>query len=427
MGFSNAIILIVLFTVCVLSGIPIAFSISFPAIIVMLMNNIEPMVAPQMFINGPMNFTLLAVPFFILAGNIMNKAGVSKRIFDFCLALVGRVRGSLGYVNVLASMVFAGISGSAMADAVGLGKVEMKAMQDAGYDKDFSAAITAASSIIGPIIPPSIAMVIYASIGQLSAGDMFKAGFIPGIVIGVALMIAVWIMIIQGERVGKPIAFSLNNIFKAARNGALSMVAPLIILGGMFSGKFTPSEAGAIAVAYTVLLGFVYGELSITDIPELFKQSAIDSANCMFMTAGATLLGWVVAYSRIPVLLAEAVFAVTTSKYVFLLIVAIFVMFLGCLIEAIAGIIIIAPVLLPVALQFGINPIHFGIILCYGMMIGCITPPMAPVLFAVIGISDTKFEGVLKKTMPFLAAHIIALLLITYIPSISMWLPSIWK
>ena len=294
MAESQALFIIGLFSVCVFAGIPIAFSITLPAIVVITMNGIELKVIAQQFINGPCSFTLLAVPFFITAGNMMNTSGVSRRIFDFCMSIVGQLKGGLAYVNVLASMVFAGISGSAMADAAGLGKIEMKVMQDHGYDREFSAAITAASSIIGPIIPPSIIMIMYANSAEVSVANMFKGGFIPGGLVGLSLMISVWYLVKHGVKVGPSEKFSWKKVGITFIKSFLSLGAPIIILVGMFSGKFTPTEAGVVAIFYSIVVGIIYGEFKFKMLPQILRESAVTTGNCMYMTAGATLLGWVV-------------------------------------------------------------------------------------------------------------------------------------
>lgn len=426
MAESQALFIIVLFSICVFAGIPIAFSITLPAIVVILMNGIELKVIAQQFINGPCSFTLLAVPFFITAGNMMNTSGVSRRIFDFCMSIVGRFKGGLAYVNVLASMVFAGISGSAMADAAGLGKIEMKVMEDRGYDREFSAAITAASSIIGPIIPPSIIMIMYANSAEVSVANMFKGGFLPGGLVGLSLMVSVWYLVKHGVKVGPSEKFSWKNVAVSFAKSFLSLGAPVIILVGMFSGKFTPTEAGVVAIFYSIVVGLIYGEFKFKMLPQILRDSAVTTANCMYMTAGATLLGWVVTYTRIPQLLAQLMLSLTDSKYVFILLVIAFVLVLGCLIESIAGLLIIAPILVPVASMYGIDKTHFGMILCLGMMLGVITPPMGPCIYAVCGISGAKFEGTIKYLIPMMFMLVVALLLVAYIPSLTLWLPSVW-
>jgi len=426
MAEGQALFIIFLFSLCVFAGIPIAFSITLPAVCVIMMNGIDLKVVAQQFINGPTSFTLLAVPFFITAGNTMNTSGVSKRIFDFCLAIVGQLKGGLAYVNVLASMVFAGISGSAMADAAGLGKIEMHVMEQKGYDKEFSAAITAASSVIGPIIPPSIIMIMYANTANVSVAKMFKGGFLPGCCIGGALILSCYFEIKRGVKVGASEKFSFKKLAKTFRGSFLSLGAPIIILAGMFSGKFTPTEAGVIAFFYSILVGIIYGEFHLKDMPMILRESAITTGNCMYMTAGATLLGWIVTFTKIPQMLTKFMLSLTDSKYVFLILVIIFVLILGCLIESIAGLLIIAPILVPVAQSYGIDKLHFGMVLCLGMMIGCVTPPMGPCLYAVCGISGAKFEGTIKKLMPMLIMLITALLLVAYIPEITLFIPSIW-
>ncbi len=422
----QAIFIIALFVACLFSGLPVAFSICIPSILTLLINDLQLVVVPQTITKSVQSFTLLAVPFFILAGNIMNTGGITRRIFNICLALIGHVKGGMAYVNVLASMVFAGISGSAAADAAGLGKIEMDAMTDNGFDPNFSAAVTAASSVIGPIIPPSIIMVIYAAEANVSVGKMFMAGLLPGILVGLMLMAAIKCMIIGGEPVPAPSSFSFKRLLLSLRDGVLALVAPGIILAGMFSGKFSPTEAGVVAVVYSTFVGFLYHELKVRDLPRIVRESAISAAQCMFMTAAASLLSWTLTFTKIPLIISKALLSVTDNRYVFLLLVNLFLLVLGCMIESIAGLLIVMPIMLPIATQLGIDPVHFGVIACLNMMIGAVTPPMGACIFIVCGISNTKFEQVVKKIWPFLIAHVVALVLVTYIEKISLFLPGIF-
>jgi len=428
MGIELAFIIIITFALCLFAGIPVMFSICIPAIIVMLIRDFELMVVPQMLSAGVQSFTLLAVPFFILAGNIMNNGGITKRIFDFCLALVGHIRGSLGHVIIVAEMIFSGISGSAAADAAGIGMIGNKAMVSEGYDKDFGAAIVASSSVLGPIIPPSIIMVIYAIEANVSIAALFIAGIIPGIIIGLGLMGVIYFLVITGrEKVPERKRATGSEIIGYLRRGFLAVMAPLIILAGMFSGGITPTEAGILATIYCAIVSAIYGEFEIKQLPKIFMNSAIETAQVMFMFAAASVLGWVVTSTRIPVLASNAVLSITTNKYLFLLIVNIFLLFLGCLIESIAGMLIVLPIFLPIAASMGIDLVHFGVIVTYAMSIGLITPPMGAGLFIVCGVTETKFDRVVRKVVPFIIVHVLALLLITYMPVLSLWLPSFMR
>ena len=423
----QAIIIIVIFVGCLFAGIPIFFSICIPAVVALVMNGLQMIIVPKNIVSGVQSFTLLAIPFFIFAGNLMNSGGITRRIFNICLALIGHIRGGLAYVNVLASMVFAGISGSAAADAAGLGKIEMRAMGDEGYDRNFSAAITAASSVIGPIIPPSIIMILYATEAGVSVGDMFKAGILPGVFVGVMLMLAIRSMIAKGEQVPPPTKFSWKQLGVSLKEGVLALIAPGIILLGMFSGSFSPTEAGVVAVVYSMLVGFVYKELHIKDLPKILKDSVVATAQVMFITAAAALLSWTLTFTKIPLVISQGLISLTTNKYLFLLIVDIFLLILGCFIESMAGILIIMPIMVPIAASLGVNLVHFGIVSCLAMMIGAVTPPMGNCIFITCSISDTKFEQVVKKIWPFIIAHILTLFLVTFIEPISTFLPNLLR
>lgn len=422
----SALIILVVFLICLLIGLPVAVAISVPAIIAIFMNGLEFKIVPQSIISGVQSYTLLAVPFFLLAGNLMTQAGIARRIFEFCLTLVGHVKGGLAHVNIMASVIFGGISGSALADAAGLGKVQIKEMSRVGYRTDFSAAITAVSAIIAGIIPPSLIMIVYASEAQVSVGAMFKAGLVPGILCGLFLMIMVMIFAKRGASFPDPSQrSSFKDIFKTFKHAFFSLIAPVIILAGIFSGVFTATEAGVVAVVYAIILGFVYGEIRWDNLFEVFKDSAIGTAQVMFMTASATLLGWVITYMRIPAQLSEIIFSFTDSPIAFLLIANLFMLVVGGFIESIAGMLILLPILLPMAIQFGIDPVHFGIIACVNMLIGAVTPPFGTILYTVAAISEAKLDAIIRRMMPFFIAQLILLLIITFIPQVSLWLTNI--
>lgn len=422
---AQALIIIGVFVVCLFLGFPIFFAVCIPSVLALLMNDLQLVMVPKMVIGGVQSFSLLAVPFFILAGNLMNSGGITRRIFNICLALMGWIRGGLAYVNVLASMVFAGISGSAAADAAGLGKIEMQAMKDDGFDENFASAITAASSVIGPIIPPSIIMILYATEANVTVSDMFKAGILPGIVVGLMLMLACKFMFARGEKAPPATKFSWKKLGVSLKDGVLAIIAPAIILAGMFSGKFSPTEAGIVAVVYSAVVGFIYKELKIKDIPAIIKESAIAAAQVMFMTSAASLLSWTLTFTKIPLTISKSLLSLTSSPALFMLITLVFLLFLGCFIESMAGLLIVMPVMIPIASALGINLVHFGIVCCLAMMIGAVTPPMGACIFIVCGVAETKFDLVCKKIWPFIIALIVALLLVAYVEPISTLLPSL--
>ncbi len=423
---AQALLIILVFVVCLFLGFPIFFAVCIPSLLTLLLNDLQLVMVPKTVVSGVQSFTLLAVPFFILAGNLMNSSGITRRIFNICLALIGWVKGGLAYVNILASMVFAGISGSSAADAGGLGKIEMKAMREAGYDENFSAAVTAASSVIGPIIPPSIIMILYATESGVSVGDMFKGGIFPGILVGLMLMIACGVMFARGEKAPPAVKFSWARLGKSLKDGVFAIVAPAIILAGMFSGRFSPTEAGVVAVVYSTVVGFGYRELKVKDLPKIIKESAISTAQVMFMTAAASLLSWTLTFTKIPLTISQGLLNFTDNRYVYMLIVLIFLLILGCFIESMAGLLIVMPVMIPIAEALGINLVHFGITSCLAMMIGAVTPPMGACIFITCSISNTKFDLVCKKIWPFILAHAVALLLVAYVEPISL-LPTLLK
>lgn len=421
-----AVVLITLFIVFLMISLPVAFSMALASIVAVFMSGMSMKSIPQMATVGVQSFPLMAIPFFILAGNLMNNAGITNRIFKFALSMVGHLPGGLGQVSVLASMIFSGISGSAAADAAGLGVIEIKAMSEEGYDKSFAAAIVASAAVLGPIIPPSIIMVIYAIEANVSIAKMFVAGVVPGVTAGIVLMITIYILAKTGaEKCPTRPRASLREVWAATKAGIFSILAPLIILLGMAGGIITPTEAGVLAVAYCMILGFLYKELKIRDLPKIFLESATGTAQVMFMFAMASLFGWIVTVTRVPLLVSTALLGITTNTNLLLGLIILLLLVLGCLMESIAGMIVILPILLPIVQQAGIDLVHFGLIVCFGMILGILTPPMGAGLFIVASIAEVKFEDVLKKTWPFIISLVITLILIAYIPQLSLWLPNL--
>jgi len=374
---------------------------------------------------GAENFTLLAVPFFIMAGKLMNAGGITDRIFNFARAIVGHIPGGLGHANVLASIFFSGMSGAAVADAGGLGSIEIEAMRKDGYEAGFSGAITAASSTIGPIIPPSIPMIVYGVFAETSVAALFAAGVIPGLLMGLALMIMVYIYSIRFNY-PKHARAKVKQLYDTFVAAIPPLITPLILVGGILGGVFTPTEAGAVAALYALFLGVVvYRTLNLKRIGEVFLDSSFTTASVMLIVIAASLFGWVITLERIPVIAGSFILSLTQNTIIILLITNLFLFFVGCFLEPVAAMIILIPVFLPICQQLGINTVHFGIIMVLNLMIGLLTPPVGLVLYIIADIADTPFEQVVRATLPFLIPLIAVLFLLTYWPYIVLILPRI--
>ena len=412
--------------VMLILGIPVAIALAGSALLyIATSTSIPPLVVTHRMINGVDSFPLLAVPFFILAGNLMNTAGITARIFDFALALVGWLRGGLGHVNVGASVIFAGMSGAAVADAGGLGAIEIKAMRDAGYDDDFSVGITAASSTIGPIIPPSLPMVIYGVVAGASIGQLFAAGFIPGLIMALSLMIMVAV-ISWRRNYPRDRAFRLGVLWTAFRRAFLSLLTPVIIVGGILSGAFTPTEAAVAACAYALFLGlFVYRTLTLRRFLRVSFDTIETTAVVLFVVGAAAIFAWVLTSNRAPEVVAGMLLAVSDRPWVILLLINLILLVVGCFMETVAAITIMVPVLLPVAVELGIDPVHFGVIMVLNLMIGLLTPPVGMVLYVLARVANISFERAVVGTAPFLVPLVVVLMLITFVPSLTMWLPTL--
>ncbi len=381
--------------------------------------------AIQRIYSGIDQFPLLAIPFFVLAGDIMNHGTITKSLVDFANMLVGRLRGGLAHVNILSSIFFAGLSGSAVADISALGSMLIPAMERDGYKREFAAAVTAASSIIGPVIPPSIIMIVYAYIMGVSVGGLFAAGFIPGVLMGVALMIIVALMAKKHNLPRREHVLTTKEKVNITRQSFFPLMTPIIILGGILSGAVTPTEAAVLAVLYALILSFVKKEVKIKDLPQIFLKSGVSSASILLVIGSAALFGWVLTISQVPQKLGVVILSLTDSPYAFLMFVNILLFFAGMFLDAGPAILILGPILGPTVLELGIDPIHFACVMCLNLSIGLATPPFGLVLFATSTIGKVPIGKLVKAMFPFWLAQIGVILLVTYIPAISLTLPKL--
>ncbi len=423
------IIFIGVFIVLMLIGVPVAFAMGGTAFIsAIILWGIDGMpidILIQRVAYGCNNFTNLAIPLFLLAGQLMNGGSITKRIFSFAQSCVGHLPGGLGHVNVLASIIFAGMSGTATADTAGLGTIEIKAMSDAGFDKEFSVAVTGASGLIGPIIPPSVPMVMYGVISGVSVGALFIGGIIPGLLMGVAMCILVYVYAVKRNypRCDK---ISFKQFSRGLYEAIPVLLAPVIIIGGIWTGIFTATEAAGVVVIYALFLDMiVYKDLTIASFWKIIKSVAIDSATILIIIACVSVYGYVLTRTRIPMILAEAIFAVTTNPFIILILLNLFLLVVGCFMSTMESIILLTPILVPLCEQAGINTMVFGVIMCLNLMIGQLTPPFGMVLFLLTKISKLPMSTVVKACLPFTVPVLVVLILCLLFPQIITFLPSI--
>lgn len=411
----------------VLLGVPIFAAMGLTAagtFVLMGEISILPLMAQRMYV-ATTGFTLLAIPFFILAGNLMNSGGITERIFDFARALVGHIRGGLGHVNIVASMIFSGMSGAAVADAAGLGVVEMKAMTENGYDREFSAAITAASSTIGPVIPPSIPFVVYGSMTGVSIVKLFMAGVVPGFMMGFAMMIAVYFIAIKRGYPVDPWP-SMRHLWVTFKGAFLALLMPVLIIGGILGGLFTPTEAAVAASIYAFLVGgIIYREFDFKDIPAIIWESVKQSVRVLFIISVAGFFSWMMIHQSIPEKVIVALTEITTTPWVILLILIFILLVLGCFMEGIAVLVITIPVFMPLIERFGIDPVQFGVVMILCSMIGLLTPPVGMCLYAVATISGVSIGRLSIAVWPYLLGILIVTLMIAYIPGLALWFPNL--
>lgn len=460
------LILIFSFLGLMLCGLPVAVSMAGGSLIYILVSGSVPdIVLAQRMIAGIESFPLLAVPFFILAGNLMNIAGITSRIYDFAVALVGWMKGGLGQVNIIGSVIFSGMSGTAIADAAGLGSIEIKAMKEHGYSTEFSVGVTAASATLGPIIPPSLPFVIYGMMANVSIGALFVAGILPGLFMTILMMatvayfarrngwggdvafhwgrlggatleillvlafpLAVWLAVLAGVsvNVATGVAFVVLMVLDWRFNfsAVLALMAPVILIGGMTMGWFTPTEAAVAAVIWALFLGLVrYRSMTIRTLAQATFETIETTASVLFIVTAASIFAWLLTTTQAAQALADFILSITSNKWVFLLLANLLILFVGCFIDTIAAITILVPILLPIVLKLGIDPIQFGIIMTLNLMVGLLHPPLGMVLFVLARISKLSVERTTMAILPWLIPLIGALIVITYVPALTLWLP----
>ena len=381
-------------------------------------------IVPQQILEGVNKPSLAAVPFFIMAGNLMNAVGMTDRIFNFANALVGHFKAGLAQVNVLSSMLFAGVSGAAVADCAGLGAIEIKAMRERGYSPDFAAALTACSAVVGPIIPPSIGLVIYAFLAQQSVERMFLAGLVPGIIVGVSLMIFNRILVVVHDFPTQP-RVPLRETLRRGVDGVLALVAPAIILGSILGGFVTATEAGVLACMYCIGLGGLYRTLTPGRFWRALTDTMLMTSVIMIIIGFSIAMGWLLAIEQVPARLGDAIFSLTDSRAVFLGVMLVFVLLVGCVVEGVPAKLMLVPMLLPITDSFGVDRVHFGIVLQLALLIGIATPPMGIGLYIMVEVGKVPFERVAVAVLPFLIPLLVVLVMITYLPSLTLWLPDL--
>jgi len=419
-------LLITVFIICLILRFPIAFSLGISCLIYVLFKGIPLVILPMKMYSGIDVFVLLSIPGFILAGNLMNYGGLTEKIIAFCNHLLGHIRGGLALANVGASMLFAGISGTAVSDTASIGSVMIPAMKKEGYDVGFSSAVTASSSTVGPIIPPSVPMIIAATLSGLSVGKLFLAGAIPGFLLGTGMMLVVYFIATKNKYARHPkstmkqIAYGFIDTFWA-------LLMTLIIIFGIVGGIFTPTEASVIAVVYALIIGaFVYKKLSWKKLPVIVLDSMKTSASLMVLVGFANLFGWILITERLPQLISSEILSFTTNKYLVLLIINLLLIFVGTFMETIAALLILFPLLLKVAVAVEVDPIHFAVIAVLNLIIGLTTPPVGVCLFVASSIGKISISTVSKASLPFLAVSILVLILVTLLPQVSLFLPSLF-
>lgn len=418
------ILLFVAFLVLMAIGIPIFFAMLISSLVALFyQGELSLMIIPQRMFAIIDSFSLLAIPFFVLAGVFMETGGISARLVGFAGALVGHFRAGLCHVTVVSAMIFAGVSGSATADTSAIGAIVIPAMIKSGYKKGFVAALLASAGAIGPIIPPSLIMIVYGSMTGVSIAAMFLGGFIPGVIIGLGLMVVCYLWRSQTLMARAPRA-TLREVVRRFVDAFWALVSPVIILGGIVFGVFTPTEAGVVAAVYALLVGlFIYREFRVRDIPAMLVRAAITTTIVMSIIAAAGVFGWLLASEQMPSIVARWMNGVTDSPALKMLLIQLFLLVLGCFVEGLAAAIILIPVLHPLALQMGLDPVHFAVVVCINIIVGGVTPPVGVLLYVSSSIAQTTLEDASRYVLPFLVVLVGVIMATAYIPSLVTFLP----
>jgi tripartite ATP-independent transporter DctM subunit len=415
------------FVITIVLGVPVSLCLGLAALAFILTSKSTPFeILPTLMFAGIDSFPLMAIPFFIMAGDLMGRSAVLPRLVELADSIVGHLKAGLAYVNILASMFFAGVTGVAVADTAAIGSMLVPSMIRQGYRRSFSAVVTAASSIMGPIIPPSVAMLIYAYVygGGISVAKLFLSGAVPGVIVGLGMMGLVFVMSLKRDFPVTPGGFSLRRVMRAMRRAILGLMVPIIILGGIIGGFFTPTEAGAVAVAYALFIGVVVmGTLKPRDIALSILTSCKTSAVVFLLLATAKVVAWILITNQVPQKVADLLQSITTSPQVFLVLTVVFLLLLGFVLEAVATMIMLIPVLAPIAAAFGVEPHHLGLIIVMTVQVALITPPVALGLFIVIPMAGCSIEEAVREIWPFLILVFMVILLVIFVPEVAMWLP----
>lgn len=422
------LLVFMVFIALIVLGMPIAYVLGLSSVFYILTNNMGLFDSASLRIfQGVQNFGLLAIPLFVFVGELMNSGGITTRLVRFTNVILGHFRGGLAYVNVATNMFLASILGSANAQTAMMSRVMVPAMEREGYKKEFSSALTVSSALLGPIIPPSLVFIIYGVISETSISSMFLAGIIPGVLLSISFMILIYFIAIR-ENFPKSERASLNDMVKAFLSVFPALLIPAIILIGILSGVFTATESAAVAALVAFIVGFfIYRELRLKDIPGILISTALNSATVTFIVAMASLLSWILAFERVPNEIGDFLISISDNPIVFLLVLNIILLIVGMFMDGISAMIILVPILLPVALNFGIDPIHLGIIVCINLTIGLITPPVGTALFIASSIGGVRMETLSRALIPFIVVAYIVLFIITYIPNVTLWIPKLFN
>ncbi len=419
--------ILVIFFATIFTQLPVAIVLGISSLGAIVISGDYPLIImiSRMF-SGIDSYTLIAIPMFILAGSLLNESGATMRMFDFADALVGRFKGGLGHTNVFASILFAGLSGSAVADSAGLGRIEIESMTKKGYKADFSSAITASSAVIGPIIPPSIPMIVYGAMTGESVIRLFAGGIFPGLLTGLLLMLTVYIIASKTPNFPVSDHGTPAVIWASFKKAFLPLMAPVIILGGIFSGFYTPTEASVMTVFYVLILDFfVYKTLTLKDYRRIFLQTILDSAAVIIIISTASIFGWLLAVEKIPQLLTSGLAVFMNHPLIILFLINLILLFLGCFVEGLAVMAILIPVFVPLIIEAGLSPVHFGVLMVFNLMVGTVTPPLGMSLFVISNITKISVGKLTKAMIPFYIPLVLTLALITFFPQIVMFIPNL--